>query len=136
MRAVRKGARGFSSLSRSEEGRGRERGETWDWRSDVCSSELRGCGDLLWPRRRGARRDRAARCAPCARGRAASRHYRGRKRVVAGRGGRLGTGGQTCALPSSGDAAIYFGRDDEVRGVIERLDARRAQGGARLLVII
>ncbi len=34
------------------------------------------------------------------------------------------------------DAAIYFGRDDETRAVIERLDARRTQGGARLLVII
>jgi hypothetical protein len=33
------------------------------------------------------------------------------------------------------DAAIYFGRDDETRAVIERLDARRTQGGARLLVI-
>ena len=29
------------------------------------------------------------------------------------------------------DAAIYFGRDDETRAVIERLDARRTQGGAR-----
>jgi len=34
------------------------------------------------------------------------------------------------------DAAIYFGRDDETRAVIERLDARRAQGGARFLIII
>ena len=34
------------------------------------------------------------------------------------------------------DAAIYFGRDDETRAVIERLDARRTQGGARFLVII
>ena len=34
------------------------------------------------------------------------------------------------------DAAIYFGRDDEVRAVIEKLDARRTQGGARLLVVI
>ena len=34
------------------------------------------------------------------------------------------------------DAAIYFGRDDETRAVIERLDARRTQGGARMLVII
>ena len=33
------------------------------------------------------------------------------------------------------DAAIYFGRDDETRAVIERLDARRTQGGARFLVI-
>ena len=34
------------------------------------------------------------------------------------------------------DAAIYFGRDDETREVIERLDARRSQGGARFLVMI
>ena len=34
------------------------------------------------------------------------------------------------------DAAIYFGRDNETRTVIEKLDARRAQGGARLLMII
>src|SRR5712671_1945208 len=34
------------------------------------------------------------------------------------------------------DAAIYFGRDDETRAVIERLDARRTQGGARFVVII
>jgi hypothetical protein len=34
------------------------------------------------------------------------------------------------------DAAIYFGRDDEARAVIERLDARRVQGGARCLVVI
>src|ERR1700722_7300487 len=34
------------------------------------------------------------------------------------------------------DAAIYFGRDDEARAVIERLDARRTQGGARFLVVI
>ncbi|MCC6780522.1 MAG: toll/interleukin-1 receptor domain-containing protein [Hyphomicrobiales bacterium] len=34
------------------------------------------------------------------------------------------------------DAAIYFGRDDETRAVLERLDARRTQGGARLLLII
>jgi hypothetical protein len=34
------------------------------------------------------------------------------------------------------DAAIYFGRDDETRLVIERLDVRRTQGGARLIVII
>jgi hypothetical protein len=26
------------------------------------------------------------------------------------------------------DAAIYFGRDDETRAVIERLDARRTHG--------
>jgi energy-coupling factor transporter ATP-binding protein EcfA2 len=34
------------------------------------------------------------------------------------------------------DAAIYYGRDDETRAVIERLDARRTQGGARFLVVI
>jgi tetratricopeptide (TPR) repeat protein len=34
------------------------------------------------------------------------------------------------------DAAIYFGRDDETRAVIERLDARRTQGGARLVAVI
>src|SRR5262245_15535193 len=34
------------------------------------------------------------------------------------------------------DAAIYFGRDDETRTLIERLDARRTQGGARLIVVI
>ena len=30
------------------------------------------------------------------------------------------------------DAAVYFGRDD-IRRLIERLDARRAQGGAKLI---
>ncbi|MBV8752390.1 MAG: SUMF1/EgtB/PvdO family nonheme iron enzyme [Hyphomicrobiales bacterium] len=34
------------------------------------------------------------------------------------------------------DAAIYFGRDDETRAIIEKLDARRTQGGARFLLII
>lgn len=34
------------------------------------------------------------------------------------------------------DAAIFFGRDEETRAVIERLDARRNQGGGRLAVII
>jgi hypothetical protein len=34
------------------------------------------------------------------------------------------------------DAAIFFGRDDETRAVIERLDARRSQGGARFIVVI
>ncbi|MCC6780523.1 MAG: TIR domain-containing protein [Hyphomicrobiales bacterium] len=34
------------------------------------------------------------------------------------------------------DAAIYFGRDEEVRSVIERLDARRTQGGPRMLLIL
>jgi hypothetical protein len=28
------------------------------------------------------------------------------------------------------DAAIYFGRDDDIRRLIEHLNARRAQGGA------
>jgi WD40 repeat protein len=34
------------------------------------------------------------------------------------------------------DAAIYFGRDDETRAVIEHLDARRTQGGARILLVL
>jgi len=34
------------------------------------------------------------------------------------------------------DAAIYFGRDAETRGVIERLNAQRAQGGSRLVIVI
>lgn len=34
------------------------------------------------------------------------------------------------------DAAIFFGRDDETRSIIERLDARRTQGGALFTVII
>src|SRR5499433_397473 len=34
------------------------------------------------------------------------------------------------------DAAIYFGRDDETRALIEKLDARRRQGGARFVVLI
>jgi hypothetical protein len=34
------------------------------------------------------------------------------------------------------DAAIYFGRDDETRAVIERLDARRTQGGPRFVLIV
>jgi WD40 repeat protein len=34
------------------------------------------------------------------------------------------------------DAAIYFGRDEETRAVIERLDGRRTQGGAPILVVI
>src|SRR5262249_10528998 len=34
------------------------------------------------------------------------------------------------------DAAIYFGRDQETRAVIEKLDARRRQGGARFVIII
>jgi len=34
------------------------------------------------------------------------------------------------------DAAIYFGRDEEIRHLIERLTARRTLGGARLLVLL
>jgi hypothetical protein len=34
------------------------------------------------------------------------------------------------------DAAIYFGRDDDIRRLIERLEARRAQGGARLIALL
>jgi tetratricopeptide (TPR) repeat protein len=34
------------------------------------------------------------------------------------------------------DAAIYFGRDDDIRRVIERLNARRAQGGAKLVALL
>ena len=34
------------------------------------------------------------------------------------------------------DAPIYFGRDDEIRHLIERLRARRTLGGARLLVLL
>lgn len=34
------------------------------------------------------------------------------------------------------DAAIYFGRDDEIRRMIERLNARRSQGGTRLLALL
>jgi energy-coupling factor transporter ATP-binding protein EcfA2 len=34
------------------------------------------------------------------------------------------------------DAAIYFGRDDETRAVIEKLDARRTRGGLRFLLVI
>ena len=34
------------------------------------------------------------------------------------------------------DAAIYFGRDDDVRHVIERLNARRAQGGTKLVALL
>jgi WD40 repeat protein len=33
-------------------------------------------------------------------------------------------------------AAVYFGRDDDIRHLIERLDARRAQGGAKLIVLL
>ena len=34
------------------------------------------------------------------------------------------------------DAAIYFGRDDEIRRLIERLNARRAQGGKKLIALL
>jgi hypothetical protein len=34
------------------------------------------------------------------------------------------------------DAAIYFGRDDDIRHLRERLTARRTLGGARLLVLL
>lgn len=34
------------------------------------------------------------------------------------------------------DAAIYFGRDDDVRRLIERLEAHRAQGGAKLIGLL
>lgn len=34
------------------------------------------------------------------------------------------------------DAAIYFGRDDDIRRLIERLDARRVQGGARIVALL
>jgi WD40 repeat protein len=34
------------------------------------------------------------------------------------------------------DAAVYFGRDDDIRRLIERLEARRAQGGARLIALL
>jgi WD40 repeat protein len=34
------------------------------------------------------------------------------------------------------DAAIFFGRDDDIRRLIERLNARRAQGGAKLVAVL
>ncbi len=34
------------------------------------------------------------------------------------------------------DAAIYFGRDDDIRGLIQRLEARRVQGGEKLVVVL
>jgi WD40 repeat protein len=34
------------------------------------------------------------------------------------------------------DAAIYFGRDDDIRRLIERCEARRAQGGAKLIALL
>jgi len=33
------------------------------------------------------------------------------------------------------DAAIYFGRDDDIRRLMERLSARRAQGGEKLIAL-
>jgi TIR domain/Tetratricopeptide repeat len=34
------------------------------------------------------------------------------------------------------DAAVFFGRDDDVRRLIERVNARRVQGGAKLVTIL
>jgi tetratricopeptide (TPR) repeat protein len=34
------------------------------------------------------------------------------------------------------DAAIYFGRDDDVRRLIQRLDSRRIEGGRRFVVVL
>ena len=34
------------------------------------------------------------------------------------------------------DAAIYFGRDDDIRRLVERLNARRAQGGEKLVLVL
>jgi WD40 repeat protein/type II secretory pathway predicted ATPase ExeA len=34
------------------------------------------------------------------------------------------------------DAAIYFGRDDDIRALIQRLEARRVQGGEKLVVVL
>ncbi len=34
------------------------------------------------------------------------------------------------------DAAIYFGRDDDVRKLIQRLDSRRIEGGRRFVVVL
>jgi len=34
------------------------------------------------------------------------------------------------------DAAVYFGRDDEVRHIIQRVDSRRIEGGRRLLLVV
>jgi len=34
------------------------------------------------------------------------------------------------------DAAIYFGRDDDIRRLIERCEARRTQGGASLIALL
>ena len=34
------------------------------------------------------------------------------------------------------DAAIYFGRDDDISRLIERLSARRVQGGAKMVAVL
>jgi cytochrome c1 len=34
------------------------------------------------------------------------------------------------------DAAVYFGRNDETRGLVERVNARRTLGGARLVLLL
>jgi hypothetical protein len=34
------------------------------------------------------------------------------------------------------DAALYFGRDDDIRRLIERLNARRSQGGTKLIALL
>jgi WD40 repeat protein len=34
------------------------------------------------------------------------------------------------------DAAVYFGRDDDIRRLIERLNARRVQGGAGIVAVL
>ncbi len=34
------------------------------------------------------------------------------------------------------DAAIYFGRDDDIRALIQRLEGRRVQGGEKLVVVL
>jgi hypothetical protein len=34
------------------------------------------------------------------------------------------------------DAAVFFGRDDDIRRLIERLEARRAQGGIKLIAVL
>jgi hypothetical protein len=34
------------------------------------------------------------------------------------------------------DAAVYFGRDDDIGCLIERLEARCAQGGAKLITLL
>jgi WD40 repeat protein len=37
---------------------------------------------------------------------------------------------------SEADGAIYFGRDDDIRALIQRLEARRVQGGEKLVVVL